>query len=235
MDPYAGFTLDAAEISALPLHELALRVLYDVDAAGEWNWHNWMVKAQQGSYGQSPEALGVLSEAWNWLLCHGLVVWNPSQSSDSAIMISRRGRATLDEGLSWLRAVERLAVDLVPALEHQARPQFLRGDFETAAFVAMKEVEVGVRTLAGLPDSVLGTNLMQEAFGLNGPLRRADIDGGESVALMELFKGAIGLFTNPSSHRRVDFSASYGISEYVSACSIHPSDPAPSTVTVVPG
>jgi len=28
-------------------------------------------------------------------------------------------------------------VDLVPVLEHKARPQFLRG--ETAAFVAMKE------------------------------------------------------------------------------------------------
>ena len=30
-----------------------------------------------------------------------------------------------------------LDVDLVPVLEHKARPQFLRG--ETAAFVAMKE------------------------------------------------------------------------------------------------
>jgi hypothetical protein len=33
----------------------------------------------------------------------------------------------------------RLDVDLVPVLEHKARPQFLRDDFETAAFVAMKE------------------------------------------------------------------------------------------------
>jgi Protein of unknown function (Hypoth_ymh) len=47
---------------------------------------------------------------------------------------------------------------------------------------------------------------MQEAFKPQGPLWRAELDRGESVALMELFRGAIGLFKNPSNHRRVDFS-----------------------------
>ncbi|MCX5122084.1 TIGR02391 family protein [Micromonospora sp. NBC_00362] len=48
-------------------------------------------------------------------------------------------------------------------MEFTARPQFLRGDYETAALTAMKEVEV--RRRAGLSDSLVGTKLMQEAFG----------------------------------------------------------------------
>jgi hypothetical protein len=35
------------------------------------------------------------------------------------------------------------------------------------------------------------------------------------VALMDLFKGAIGLFKNPSSHRRVDFSDATEAAEIV--------------------
>ncbi len=48
-----------------------------------------------------------------------------------------------------------------------------------------------------------------------GPLWREDIDPGESVALMDLFKGAIGLFKYLSSHRRVDFTDATEAAEIV--------------------
>ncbi|MCU1657783.1 MAG: hypothetical protein JWO57_2439 [Pseudonocardiales bacterium] len=38
-----------------------------------------------------------------------------------------------------------------------------------------------------------------------GPLTDTSVDRGEQVAMMELFKGAIGLFKNPSSHRPVNY------------------------------
>jgi uncharacterized protein (TIGR02391 family) len=81
--------------------------------------------------------------------------------------------------------------------------------------MATKEVEVAVRTAAALPDSLVGTKLMQEAFrppkvpndpSTAGPLWQPDSDPGEAVATMELFKGAIGLFKNPASHRRVELT-----------------------------
>ncbi|WP_076827732.1 TIGR02391 family protein [Frankia sp. CcI49] len=73
--------------------------------------------------------------------------------------------------------------------------------------------KVQVRERSGLPNSQIGTALIQAAFRPSkngdpttaGPLCRHDAEGGESVAMMELFKGAVGLFKNPSSHRRVTF------------------------------
>lgn len=203
-----NWPLQADDVIGLPLDELALLVLRDAAAQGTWNWRNWLLSARR-NYPQRPDALQALAEAWSWLHTHGLISWSFNQDSDAAFSISRHGHQVLETGLTWLRAVERLDVDLVPALERNARPQFLRGDFETAAFVAMKEVEVRVRAQAGLSDSLLGTKLMQAAFKPGppaGPLSQPDVDPGESVAVMELFKGAIGLFKNPSSHRRVDFS-----------------------------
>src|SRR5262249_45597245 len=152
--------------------------------------YNWLLGEKQ-RYPRRPDALQAFAEAWTWLHSHALISWSFDQNSAQAFKVSRRGHQALETGLPWLRAVERLDIDLVPALEHNARAQFLRGDFETAAFVAMKEVEVSVRSRGGLSDSLLGTALMQEAFKPGppgGPLWRSDVDRGESVALMDLFK-----------------------------------------------
>ena len=70
----------------------------------------------------------------------------------------------------------------------------------------MKEVEVRVRELAKASPSLLGVKLMQQAFSIErGVLTDPEADSGEQVAMMELFKGAIGLFKNPTSHRPVDY------------------------------
>ncbi|MEU3627879.1 TIGR02391 family protein [Amycolatopsis coloradensis] len=211
---FTAWDLEANEVLALPLDDLGLRVLKDARDNNERNWQNWLNTARQRAYPGRKDVLNVLSEAWAWLLNRGLVVWDPEQSSAGAFVVSRQGHDALERGLPWLRAVQRLDLQLVTELEAKARPQFLRGDFEAAAFMAMKEVEIRVRAMTGLSDSLFGTKLMQAAFKSPprdnpdyadaGPLWRSDIDPGESVALMELFKGTIGLFKNPASRRRVD-------------------------------
>lgn len=214
-----NWTLEADEVLALPLDDLALRVLKDARDNGEWNWKNWILAAKRGYQGRR-DVLPVFSEAWSWLLNRGLVVWDPGQSSEASFVISRQGHQALERGLPWIRAVQRLDIQLVPVLEGTARPQFLRGDFEAAALLAMKEVEVRVRGLAGLSTDLVGTALMQQAFrpaknGDGGPLADPDAEGGEAVALMELFKGAIGSFKNPASHRRVDYTDSTEAAEVI--------------------
>lgn len=206
------WTLEADEVIVLPVDDLALRILKDASDTNEWNWRNWVLLAEQ-SYGKNSAASLALVEAWTWLLNRGLVVRDVNQASGEAILVSRQGHETLERGLPWLRAVNRLDVELLPVLEAKARPQFLRGDFEAAAFMAMKEVEVAVREASGLSAGLLGTKLMQQAFRpsknaaeVGGPLHNRDDEGGEAVAIMNLFAGAIGLFKNPVSHRRVDFT-----------------------------
>lgn len=139
------WTLDPDIIVALPVDDLALRVLVDARDNNEWNWRNWVLLAQQ-AYQRRPDAVQALVEAWTWLINRGLVIRDPNQTSTESITVSRQGHDALERGLPWLRAVQRLDLELQPELEARARPQFLRGDFEAAALLAMKEVEVrGVR------------------------------------------------------------------------------------------
>jgi uncharacterized protein (TIGR02391 family) len=189
----------------LPIEALAILVLQDYVAGDGWNWQNWMRESEQ--YGTAQDAaIGLaLSEAWSWLMTHGLVVRDPSQSSSDAYKISRLGSATLKYGVARLAAGERLGVALHPRLAQRIQQQFLLGEFELAVFAAMKEVEVRVRELASQSQSLLGVKLMQQAFAEKGVLTDPEADPGERVAMMELFKGAIGLFKNPTSHRPVDY------------------------------
>jgi uncharacterized protein (TIGR02391 family) len=82
---------------------------------------------------------------------------------------------------------------------------FMRGEFDIAAFQAMKAVEVAVREAAGLSNSDIGVQLARKAFSMDdGPLTDLGAEPGERSARMELFKGAIGCYKNPHSHRDVD-------------------------------
>ncbi len=172
---------------------------------------NWLLEhAQTGigmpGYGQQAPAIRALAEAWSWLHARSLVAQDPGQSSSDSIFVTRRGTEVLEKGLEWLRATEQLPSDLLPQLDVEARPHFTRGDLDMAVFAAMRLVEVRLREAAGLSTSLLGVKLVQEAFKQGGPLHDDQMEPAESVAVMNLFAGAIGLFKNPSSHREVDYT-----------------------------
>lgn len=168
------------------------------------NKFNWMNQAQQ-HYGTMTAPMRAMSEAWNWLEARGLVATNFSQSSSDWVFITRLGRKVLEQGLQPLRALDRIHLDLHEDLEREVRSQFLLGKYDLAVFAAFKAVEVRVRELSGGSQSDIGVKLMRSAFGEKGPLRDTEMDAGESVAMMELFAGAIGLFKNPTSHRVVTY------------------------------
>jgi hypothetical protein len=57
-----AWTLEADEVVALPLDELALTVLRDAYDNEELNWGNWLIKVKQ-AYPKRADALQALSEA----------------------------------------------------------------------------------------------------------------------------------------------------------------------------
>lgn len=68
------------------------------------------------------------------------------------------------------------------------------GDYETAGFAAMKEVEVAVCRAGRLSDSLVGVPLMRQAFsGDHGALTDMETEPGEGVVMMNLSAGVNGI------------------------------------------
>jgi uncharacterized protein (TIGR02391 family) len=202
-------------ITELPVESLALAVLQNYAASKAWNRGNWVGGARR-TLGRGAH-IHALVEAWAWLEARGLVAHDPEQSSNDARIITRAGTRALESGsLTEILAAERIGLALHPRLEGKVRPIFLLGDYETAAFKAMKDVEVRVRELAKLPNDLIGVSLMRQAFNpTSGPLTEPAHEGGERQARADLFAGAIGSFKNPTSHRSVTYSDPTEASEVV--------------------
>jgi uncharacterized protein (TIGR02391 family) len=175
-------------------------------------WPSSTYPGQQTPYprGREPAVSIALSEAWAWLEAQGLVV--PAGSNGRRYgwrCLSRRAKRFESEAEFANYAVARLLPReaLHPKIKDKVWMAFMRGEYDVAAFQAMKAVEVAVHDAAGLPDSLLGTKLMQAAFAPdNGPLTDMSAEGGERLGRMHFFVGAIACYKNPHSHRDVDLN-----------------------------
>ena len=199
-------------IRQLPTPDLALRLLARLAGSDTVNANNTLRGAEQAfEFNQEPDVahlLSRLSDAWAWLEAHGLLGPHAKNTESVWQRVTRAGHeaAGKAEALPALWASQRLAGDLHPILEEKVRPIFNLGDYETACFAAMKAVEVEVRRVSKLDDSVIGVDLMHRAFRPEGgPLADIGAHPSERLAIMALFAGSIGAFKNPSSHRTVLF------------------------------
>lgn len=203
---------DDQQVLGLPLDLLGMSVVEHCEGSGEWNSHNFRIGQQH----RSLPARKALAEAMNWAIASGLIAREaPDQSGIESIFVTRAGKAALSDGLGPMQAAARLGVDVHPQLR-PARTQFLLGEYELAAFAAMRQIEIRVRQMSGDGDSLIGVKLMRQAFKPDGgALVDETLDPGEQTGLMELFAGAIGTFKNPPSHRQVDYDDPTEASEVV--------------------
>jgi uncharacterized protein (TIGR02391 family) len=205
--------LSPDEVQSLPIDRLGILVLKHLVATNEWNSGNFLISGRNMRLPDS--TLRCWSEALNWLLSKNLVACGlPSDSRPDTIFMTRLGKKVLEAGLERIRAAERLDVTLHASLE-RVKSQFLLGEYELAAFAAMREVEIRVREFSGADSSLLGVKLMRKSFGDGGKLADPELEGGERIGIMELFAGAIGTFKNPPSHRQVDYADPTEASEVV--------------------
>lgn len=210
-------TLDANQVAALPVDQLGLVLLNDLIATREWNEYNYLLQAQQKYSG---EALAAIAEAMGWLKARALIARTPGQPSDAAIFVTRTGQRIAKEGPKAFYAAERLQGGVHPRIETEARSQFLIGKYELGVFASMKAVEVRVRKLAGLGDDVVGVDLMNRAFGPNGPLTDSSAVKGEQEGTRSLFAGAYAVLRNPAGHREVDYDDVSEAAEAVQTASL---------------
>lgn len=153
-------------------------------------------------------AIESLGEAWNWLEREGLVIQKPF---GGGYFITRRGRRLKRRGevKEYVAAQQLPRALLHPKILQRGWDAVLRGDGETAVFLAFREVEIAVREAAGLSELEVGVALVRKAFGEpNGALADMAEPKPEREALSHLFAGALGRFKNPASHRNVPLERS---------------------------
>jgi len=92
---------------------------------------------------------------------------------------------------------------LHPEIARQCHDLFLQSHYDEAILNAYKVVEESVRQATGLRAEDLGTQLMTQAFKPDNPLLVYSQVRAEQESAMFLYRGAIGCFKNPQSHRFV--------------------------------
>jgi uncharacterized protein (TIGR02391 family) len=163
----------------------------------------------EGKYPRhTQDSVGIaVAEAFAWLEAQVLLVPAPGPNGTNGFRVfSRRARKlrTSNEFADYR------AAQLLPrALLHESVCEaawlaFVRGNYATAVFEAMREVEIAVREAARFDQGDHGVPMSRRAFHKEtGPLSDQSADEAEREALSALFAGAIGSYKNPHSHRRV--------------------------------
>jgi uncharacterized protein (TIGR02391 family) len=95
--------------------------------------------------------------------------------------------------------------DLHPKIVKRCKVYLANGQYDDAILTAMKLVETGLRETSGLTADDLGVHLVSKALGKEGLLTLPDArTASEQESLHQLFRGALGFFKNPLSHRFLD-------------------------------
>jgi uncharacterized protein (TIGR02391 family) len=210
----SGWPLTEEEATTLPVDTVALRLLRKIDG-GKTTLRN-IVAELQATRSLSQHYQLAISEAWHWLLANGLITEIPME--EGWCVSTRLARKLLEEipdPVAHVQAERRIAVDLHPLIRESVRAQFLLGEYQAAVMIAMRTVEERVRELAGASDADYGASLMQKSFGPGGKLRDSKMVKSEADSEMFVFRGAIGYFKNPVSHRQVHYEDATEASETV--------------------
>src|SRR6185436_3041009 len=146
--------------------------------------------------GLRQEIAGAAMEAWVWLEHESLIIPRPCSTGS---IVSRRGKQIKDRSaLQTYRRANLLPKEILhPLIVQKVSAPFLRGEYDTAVFIAYREVEVAVRNAGQFSANDLGVSLMEEAFKPNaGTLADSSETESEQLALRKLYAGAIGYYKN---------------------------------------
>ena len=171
---------DVQMLLALAPEELAATVLFLLKKRTEAKFHTGNLQRELWGHSTSGQPAYprqreneinlALAEAWAWLQAQGLIVPDMENGQYGWLQLSRRARAMESEAdFKSFKVANLLPKEILHAkIADPVWRAFMRGEFDVAAFQAMKAVEVSVRAAAGLGDNLIGVKLMREAFCTGG-------------------------------------------------------------------
>jgi uncharacterized protein (TIGR02391 family) len=193
---------------ALEPEELAAKLLFLLRQQTDQPVHLSYLQLDGYPRQRTKEIELALAEAWAWLGAQGLIIPAEGMNGRNGFgRLSRRAhRMESEADFASFKTARLLPREILhPKIADPVWRAYMRGEFDVAAFQAMKAVEVSVRAASGLSDSLLGVKLMRAAFHPDdGPLTDMTAEAGEREGRSALFAGAIASYKNPHSHRDVN-------------------------------
>lgn len=146
-------------------------------------------------------------EAWSWLEAQGFLVGSDDINGRNGYRtLTRRARRIQPDEFPNFAAARTIPSEIIhESIRTRVWSNFVRGNYASAVFEAARQLEVSVRTTAGLGNDVVGTDLMRQAFRPNnGPLTDMNTEAAEREAMAHLFAGFYGAYRNPLAHRDIN-------------------------------
>jgi len=169
-----------------------------------WDWYNYW-SAHLGSYALRRQYVRevyekVLTPFENTLYKHRA----NSMSSEELIddLQRRLGQMIPEPQTSFKFTIN----SLHPKIIQRCQQQFELGQYDDAIFNAMKTVEEEIRARASAEPTDLGVKLVSKVMSPNQPKLIFSEVNSEQEAAQSMYRGAIGSFKNPLSHRFLDTS-----------------------------
>ncbi len=169
-----------------------------------WDWYSYW-SAHLGSYADRRQYIRelyeqVINPIESALYKHRV---NATSIEELTADLKRRlGQAVTETQSSFKFTVE----SLHPKIVQRCRALFENSQYDEAIFNAMKTVEEEIRNRAGAAPTDLGVALVSKTMNPQNPKLTFSSVNPEQEAAHSLYRGAIGSFKNPLSHRFLNTS-----------------------------
>ncbi len=109
---------------------------------------------------------------------------------------------------------------LHPKIAERCQSLFAAREYDSAVFAAFRAVEEAVRERTGAPATEVGATLVSNAMNPKAPRLRFSNIPAEQEAYHALFRGSLGAFKNPLSHRQVGHADPVRVFELLALASL---------------
>ena len=163
------------------------------------------------------EVCAVVMKAIDFLVVLGLIEYLPGYAREGWMKVTEKAKRLgsaeeFQKFMLWRKIDQSM---LHPKIAEEAVSFVIRREYQQAIFTAMLTIETSVREAGGYGQKMIGTDLMNKAFGKGGPLRDAEANEAEEDGIRSLFSGTIAAYKNPRSHRKVEMDDEMEVMEII--------------------